>query len=102
MTRLPPVHPGEVLREELLRPYQLSAAGLARALGVSPVRIRRLLVGRAPITAELALRLGRYFGLSPMFWLNLQQHYDLSVATDAMADRIDREVNPFVSGPQGW
>lgn len=55
-----------------------------------------------PVTAELALRLGRYFGLSPAFWLNLQQHYDLSVATDAMADRIDREVSPFVSGLEGW
>jgi addiction module HigA family antidote len=102
MTRLPPVHPGEVLREELMRPYRLSAPQLARALHVPPSRIRAVLAGRAPVTAELGLRLGRFFGLSPAFWLNLQLHYDLNLAADAMQDRIDREVRPFVSGLQGW
>ncbi len=102
MTRLPPIHPGEVLREELMRPYRLSVPRLAQALGVSASRLRAVLAGRTPITADLALRLGRYFGLSPAFWLNLQQHYDLSVAADAMQDRIDREVCPFVSGAEGW
>ena len=102
MTPLPPIHPGEVLRDELMRPYWLTAAQLARDLHVSPARIRALLAGRSPVTAELALRLGRYFGLSPAFWLNLQQHYDLSVAADAMQERVDREVSPFVSGLPGW
>ncbi|MNR78936.1 putative HTH-type transcriptional regulator YbaQ [compost metagenome] len=102
MMRMPPIHPGEVLREELLRPYRLSLPQLARAIGVSPSRLRGLTAGRTPVTAELALRLGRYFGLSPAFWLNLQQHYDLSMAADAMQERIDREVIPFVSGLPGW
>jgi len=102
MMRLPPIHPGEVLREELMRPYRLSVPQLARAIGMSPSRLRGLIAGRTPVTAELALRLGRYFGLSPAFWLNLQQRYDLSVAADAMQERIDREVSPFVSGLPGW
>ena len=102
MTRLLPVHPGEILQAELLQPYGLSVAQLARAIAVPPARLRRLLAGHAPVTAELALRLGRFFGLSPAFWLTLQQRYDLSVAADAMSDAIDREVTPFVSGPEGW
>lgn len=102
MTRLPPVHPGEILRAELMQPYGLSVPQLARAIGVSPSRLRGVVAGRSPVTAELALRLGRFFGLSPAFWLNLQQRYDLSVAADAMQEQIDREVIPFVSGLSGW
>lgn len=102
MTPLPPVHPGEVLRAELLRPYGLSAARLARELGVPETRLRAVLAGRSPVTAELALRLGRFFGLTPAFWLNLQQRHDLSVAADALQDEIDREVRPFVAGLPGW
>ena len=102
MTRLPPVHPGEILQTELLQPYGLTVPQLARAIAVPPARLRRVIEGHAPITAELALRLGRFFGLSPAFWLTLQQRYDLGVAADAMSDAIDREVTPFVSGPEGW
>ncbi len=85
-----------------MRPYGLAASQLARELGVPASRVRAVLAGRAPVTAELALRLGRFFGLTPALWLNLQQRYDLSVAEDAMADRIDHEVRPFVSGLPGW
>ena len=102
MTRLPPIHPGEVLREELMLPYGLSVPQLARAISVPPSRLRGLLAGRSPVTRELAVRVGRYFGLTPAFWLNLQQRYDLNVAADAMLERIDREVIPFVSGLPGW
>lgn len=102
MTRLPPVHPGEILQTELLQPYGISISQLARAIGASPTRLRHVVAGQAPVTAELALRLGRYFGLTPRFWQTLQLRYDLSVAADAMQDQIDREVTPFVSGPEGW
>lgn len=101
MIPLPPIHPGEVLREELMIPYGLSAARVSRALAVSPARIRAILAGRAPVTADLALRLGRAFDLNPAFWLNLQQRYDLSVAVDALQDRLAQEVSPFVSRPEG-
>lgn len=99
--RLSPVHPGEVLHEELMRPYALSAAGLARALAIPSSRLRALLAGRSTLDAELALRLGRRFGLMPAFWLNLQQRYDLSMASDAVSERVAQEVRPFVSGLEG-
>jgi antitoxin HigA-1 len=76
---LPPIHPGELL-EEILHDRGMSQAALARALGVSPMRISHVVRGERPVTAELALRFGRAFGQSPQFWLNMQSSYDLKIA----------------------
>lgn len=89
---LAPVHPGEILLLEFLEPMGLSQYALAKAIGVPPQRIGEIVHGRRAVTAETALRLGRYFGMDGRFWLNLQTRYDLDVAEDALADRLDREV----------
>ena len=90
---MPPIHPGEILREEFLIPLGITANRLAIDLGVSPSRINEILKGKRGISAETALRLGRYFdNIGPEFWLNLQQRYDLEVARDALEDRIAHEV----------
>ena len=90
--RLPPVHPGEVLLEEFLLPLGISQNRLGLALGVSPRRINEIVLGKRRITAETALRLARYFGTTPRFWLGLQSDYDLDVAADALGERLEREV----------
>ena len=92
--RLPPTHPGEILQIEFLEPMGLSQYALAKAIGVPPQRIGEIVHGRRAVTAETALRLGRYFGMDARFWLNLQTRYDLDVAEDALADRLEREVTP--------
>jgi addiction module HigA family antidote len=78
--RLPPLHPGEMLREEFLVPLSLSPYALAKAIGVPRTRIERLAREETAITADTALRLGRYFNMTPQFWMNLQTHYELEVA----------------------
>jgi addiction module HigA family antidote len=90
--RLQPVHPGEVLLEEFLKPMQLSQNRLALDIGVHPRRINEIVLGKRSITAETALRLARYFGTSPQFWLGLQADYDLDVAMDVLGERLEREV----------
>jgi len=90
--RLAPVHPGEVLLEEFLKPMGLSQNKLALSLGVHPRKINEIVLGKRRITAETALRLARYFGTSPQFWLGLQADYDLDVASDELGERLDREV----------
>src|SRR5437667_556399 len=92
--RIKPVHPGEYLME-LLEELELSQYRLAQALGVSAMRVSHVARGQRPVTAELALRLGRYFGQSPRYWLNLQSRYDMDMAEDALGDRVGREVRPF-------
>jgi addiction module HigA family antidote len=92
--RLPPVHPGEVLREDLMTPLGLSINGLARDLRVPVTRMSEIVNGRRSITADTALRLARYFDMTPQFWMNLQAAYDLEVATRESADRIKRDVHP--------
>jgi addiction module HigA family antidote len=92
--RLPPVHPGEVLRHEFLDPLGLTAHALALALRVPPNRITAIVAGDRAVTAETALRLARHFGTSPGFWLNLQNSYELDVAERAAGDRIRAEVSP--------
>ena len=87
-----PVHPGEVLREGYLVPLGLSAAALAKALAVTPARINDIVRERRGITADTALRLGRYFGTDPQSWMNLQAIYDLRVAENEAGERIKREV----------
>ena len=90
--RLPPVHPGEILREDLMKPSGLSINGLARELRVT--RMSEIVNGRRSITADTALRLARYFGTAPQFWMNLQAAYDLDVAARVSATRIARDVHP--------
>ena len=91
---LPPVHPGETLLEDLMKPLGLSQNKLAEALGVDPRRINEIVTGRRSITGDTALRLARYFGTSPEFWMNLQARYDLEVAKDKKLAEIQRKVKP--------
>ncbi len=90
--KLPPVHPGEVLREEFMRPLNLSASAVAKGLGVAPAAVNSLIRGRRGVSAELALRLARYVGTTAEFWIGLQGQYDLDVAHDEAEARIAREV----------
>ncbi len=92
--RLPPVHPGEILREEFLEPMEISVYRLAQALKVSRPRLNDVVLGRRGVTTDTALRLGRYFGTTPQFWINLQTRYDLEVAERTTLRQIEREVEP--------
>ena len=92
--RLPPVHPGEILRDEFLKPMDLSIYALARALGISRPRLNDIVLGRRGVTTDTALRLGRYFGMTPEFWINLQTRYDLDVAERTVRVQIEQEVEP--------
>lgn len=89
---LPPLHPGEVLLEEFLKPLGISQYQLARDISVPARRINEIVHGKRAISADTALRLARYFSLSERFWLNLQARYDLEVAKDRLAQRLEREV----------
>jgi len=91
-TMLPPLHPGEVLLEEFLKPLEISQYQLARDLSVPARRINEIVHGKRAISADTALRLARYFSLSERFWLNLQARYDLEIAKDRLAQRLEREV----------
>jgi addiction module HigA family antidote len=93
--KLAPVHPGEVLLEEFLKPMELSQNRLAIDMGVPSRRINEIVLGKRRITADTALRLARYFGMSPQFWLGLQMDYDLDVEEDKLGKRLDREVRPY-------
>jgi len=90
--KLAPVHPGEVLREDFLMSMGLSAYALARACGVPRTRIERLAREETPVTADTALRLGRYFGTTPAFWMGMQAQYDLERAEDALGDDLEKIV----------
>ena len=90
MKRLPPVHPGEVLREEFLEPMQLTPYAVARACGIPRTRIERLAREETPVTADTALRLARYFGTTPSFWMGMQAQYDLERAQDETAADLKR------------
>lgn len=97
MTRdIPPIHPGEILLEEFLKPLGISQNALARALRVPPDRINAIVQGKRSITADTALRLARALGTTPQFWLNLQARYDLAVAQERLEEQIAREVLPLV------
>ncbi|MDZ7665576.1 MAG: HigA family addiction module antitoxin [Desulfotignum sp.] len=91
--QLPPIHPGEILMEEFLEPMKISQYRLAKDINVPPRRINEIVHGKRSITADTALRLGRFFGMSPQFWLNLQTRYDLEVTEDFLTDRLDAEVH---------
>ena len=93
--KMRPIHPGESLREEYMTPLGLSANALAHALGVTPARINDIARQRRGITADTALRLARYFGTTPGFWINLQAHYDLSISRRQAEEKIKRDVRPM-------
>ncbi len=91
-----PIHPGVYLKD-LIEELNLSQYRLARDLGLPAMRINHLVNGKRPVTAELALRLGRYFGQSPRYWINLQARYDLDVAEDALSEKVAIEVRPMIT-----
>ena len=93
--KLSPVHPGEVLREEFIKPIGLSQNRLAIDIGVDARRINEIVLGNRAITADTALRLSRFFGNSPQFWMGLQSQYDLDIAQDQLGKRLEREVRPY-------
>jgi antitoxin HigA-1 len=90
--KLPPVHPGEVLAAEFLEPMGISQYRLAKDISVPPRRVNEIVLRKRAITADTALRLARYFGVSEQFWLNLQSEYDLDLQRDRLGDRLDAEV----------
>jgi addiction module HigA family antidote len=92
--RLSPVHPGTILRDEFLTPMEISVYELANAIKVPRSRINDIVLGQRAITTDTALRLGRYFGMSPEFWINLQARYDLDVADRTVRRKIEQEVAP--------
>ena len=96
LKKLAPIHPGEILREEFMLPMDLSMNKLALHLRVPVTRIAEIVHERRSITADTAMRLAVFFGMTPQFWLNLQQAYDLAVVQDKLADEIRKEVRPLV------
>ncbi len=90
--KIDPVHPGEILLEEFLKPLGISQYKLAKDISVPPRRVNEIVQGKRSISADTALRLSRYFGLSERFWLNLQSRYDLDVEKDKLNRRLDNEV----------
>jgi len=92
--RLPPVHPGEIVREDLMKPLRISINRLSRSLKVPVTRVSEIVNCRRAITADTALRLARYFGTSAQFWMNLQSDYDLEVAARSEATQIQRDGQP--------
>ena len=88
--KLPPIHPGEILNEEFLRPLHISQYRLAKSIGVDARRIHSIVHGQRAVTADTALLLGRFFGNSPAFWMGLQNQYDLETAADNLADRLEQ------------
>ena len=95
--KLRPVHPGEVLQEDFLKPMGLSQSRVALAIGVHPRRINEIVLGKRGITADTALRLAKFFGISAELWLGLQKDYELDVATDEVGELIEQEVRTLAS-----
>jgi addiction module HigA family antidote len=87
-----PIHPGEILAEEFLKPLAISQYRLAKDINVDSRRINEIVLGKRAITADTALRLARYFGMTEQFWMNLQTHYDLELKREQMGERLDNEV----------
>lgn len=94
MTDFPPTHPGEVLREDFLKPLGLSQYALSKAIDVPQIRVSEVVNGKRAITPDTALRLARYFGTSPEFWLGMQATYDLETARDRVGAEIDATIRP--------
>ena len=92
-----PVHPGEILLEEFLKPFGITQYKLAKDINVPPRRINEIVHGKRSITPNTALRLSQYFGASDRFWLNLQMRYDLEIEKDILKDRLQKEVRVYTS-----
>jgi antitoxin HigA-1 len=99
--KLPPIHPGEILLEEYLKPMEISQYRLAKEISVSARRINEIVHGKRAISADTALRLARFFGTTELFWVNLQTRYDMEVEKDRLSDRLEREVSIF-RGTGSW
>jgi len=93
---LPPMHPGELLREEFMKPLGLSAGHVAKAIGVPRTRIERIVAGEVGISADTALRLSRLFGVTPQYWTNAQSHYDLEMAALKLGPAIE-QIRPIAN-----
>jgi len=93
--KIPPVHPGEILQEEFMEPLSISQYRLSKDINVPPRRINEIVHGKRSISADTALRLGRFFGISPQFWINLQAHYDLEIEKDKLGKLLEKEVKIF-------
>jgi antitoxin HigA-1 len=93
--RMPPVHPGEILLEDFMKPMGITQYRLAKGMKVYPRKINEIVQGKRAITADTALRLARFFGTSAEVWMNLQSHYDLEVARDELEERVEQEVVPY-------
>ncbi|MEI6260768.1 MAG: HigA family addiction module antitoxin [Deltaproteobacteria bacterium] len=97
MDRIPPIHPGEILRDEFLVPMAISQYRLAKAIHVTGMRINQIVQCKRSLSVDTALRLSIYFKNSPQFWLGLQMDYDLAVAEDTLMDRLSNEVLPYAA-----
>jgi addiction module HigA family antidote len=95
--KLAPIHPGEILMEDFLKPMGISQYRLAQDINVPARRINEIVHCARAVTADTALRLGRFFGVSAQFWVNLQAHYDLAVEEDHLGKKLEREVHVFVA-----
>lgn len=95
--KLKPIHPGEVLREEFLKPFGISEESLAQSIGASKQIINKIVAEQQNITADTALRLAKFFGISPQFWLGLQADYDLDITREALGDKLEREIVPLAA-----
>lgn len=93
--KIQPIHPGEVLMEEFLLPFKISQYRLAKDIDVAPRRINEIIHGLRAVSADTALRLGKYFNISPQFWLNLQSHYDLAVEGEELSSILKNNVKTF-------
>lgn len=93
--KIQPIHPGEILMEEFLMPFAVSQYRLAKDIDVAPRRINEIIHGQRAISADTALRLGKYFNTSPQFWLNLQSHYELAIESDELANVLKNKVKVF-------
>lgn len=97
--KIAPVHPGEILFHDFMEPLGLTQFALAKAIGVTPMRVSQIVRGQRAITADTALRLSRYFGTRPGWWLDLQAHYDLETVADELQTRITRAIKPCTLKP---
>lgn len=97
--KMPPVHPGEILLEDFMKPLGITQYRLAKGMHVYPRKINEIVQGKRSVTADTALRLARFFGTSPEVWMNLQALYDLETAKDDLEERVAREVTPYLSVP---
>lgn len=97
MRERPPIHPGEILSEEFMKPLGISQYRLAKEIGIPAMRINKIVHGERGISADTALRLARYFGMSVEFWMGIQMHYEIETARMALADRLEQEVKVFAA-----